>query len=152
MNKHKAEIILHHEYVLEWVASLEKITEEKWWEQIAPGKWSTAEVIGHLIPWDEFVLHKRMTYFFTEQGLPKSPNQQEVNELAAKESRSRSKAATIEKFLAERNQLLQAIKDTSEQDWQKELTIGTSTLTLYEYFKGLAQHDEHHFDQIKNVT
>ncbi len=118
---------------------------------VKEGKWSIAEIIGHLIPWDEFIVNDRIPYFFKDIDLPKSADAQAINDLAASESRARTKEETIEKFAAVRKTLLSALKDMDEELWSKELVIGKSTLSLAVYFQGMAEHDNHHFEQIKKV-
>ncbi|MGX9135003.1 hypothetical protein ACWV26_11595 [Rummeliibacillus sp. JY-2-4R] len=59
MNKFKEEIIKHQLDSIEFVKSLNALSEKEWRTQIEYGKWTVAEIIGHFKPWDEFVLHKR---------------------------------------------------------------------------------------------
>ncbi|MUK87992.1 DinB family protein [Ornithinibacillus sp. L9] len=152
MNNNKQKIINHYEESLRWVKSLGNVTEEQWRRQIGKGKWTVAEVIGHLIPWDEFVLNKRIRFFFKQTDLPKGPQVHEVNNRAAIESQKRSKEETIEYFVRMRKQLIEEIQQVADELWLEELIIGTTTLTLFDYFSGLVQHDEHHFQQIKAVV
>lgn len=65
------QIIQHYERSLYWIKSLSDISEVQWRMPIEPGKWSVAEVIGHLSPWDEFVLNHRIPFFFVKKCLPK---------------------------------------------------------------------------------
>lgn len=150
---HQKEIIYHHmSETIKWAKSLQRLPEKQWRKPIAPNKWSPAEIIGHFVPWDEFILINRLPFLFTEKPLPSSPTQQKVNDEAAFESRKNSQAVTIKKFIQSRQKLLQAIKDLDNDLWTKELSIGKSTLTLYEYFSGLAKHDLHHFRQIQHAN
>lgn len=127
------------------------LTEEQWRSPIEPGKWTVAEVIGHLTPWDEFVYHQRLPYLLTKEILPKGPNAEDINTHAAKESRLKSKVETIEQFLQNRKLLIGAIHQIDDPKWLQSLKIGASELTLLSYFKGLIDHDLHHFSQIQNA-
>ncbi|TCJ06482.1 DinB family protein [Cytobacillus praedii] len=118
---------------------------------IKEGKWTIAEVIGHLIPWDEFIVNDRVPYFFKNNELPKGPDAQAVNDQAASESRIRTKEETIDRFAATRQTLLTALDEMDDHLWSKELIIGKSTLSLAAYFQGMVEHDNHHFEQIKKV-
>ncbi|GAA0343678.1 hypothetical protein GCM10008967_37660 [Bacillus carboniphilus] len=109
-----------------------------------------AEIIGHFAPWDEFVLHKRLPYIFTEHTLPKGPDAESTNEKSATISREQDKQVTIDHFVSLRKALYKAIDEIPDDRWEGEFSIGKTTLSLYEYFKGLAQHDLHHFEQIEN--
>ncbi|MFY0518914.1 DinB family protein [Lysinibacillus sp. UGB7] len=151
MNQDKKQILAHYESSRMWVESLASVTEEQWRTPIAVGKWSIAEVIGHLIPWDEFVVSKRIPFLFMEDSLPKAPNVKEMNANAAHSSRLQSKEETMAKFLNCRRQLVNALHHLTDEQWQQSFHIGESELTLYRYFLGLVEHDLHHFLQIEKV-
>lgn len=151
MQMEKQNILSHYEQSILWVKELEQLSEEQWRTPIKEGKWSIAEVIGHLIPWDEFIINDRMPYFFKDIDLPKGPDAQVLNNQAAAESRTRKKEETIERFAATRQTLLSALQEIDDKFWSKELNIGKSTLSLAAYFQGMVEHDNHHFEQIKKV-
>lgn len=148
MRKEKEEIVAHHIKAIEWVNSLRKLEKEQWRKPIQEGKWSTSEIIGHLIPWDEFVLQKRIPYFFTGETMPDSPNAEIINYEAAVKSRQSEQDTIITEFIETRKQLLEALYEIDDDLWLQEISIGTRNLTLYQYFLGLVQHDRHHFEQI----
>lgn len=147
----KHQIISHYERSIVFVESLAGITDEQWRTSIEPGKWSVAEVIGHLTPWDEFVLNQRLPFLFTEESLPKGPDVGEMNASTARNSRARSKDETIADFIHQRHQLIDALYEIVDKQWQQPFTIGASELTLYSYFASLVDHDLHHFSQIQTV-
>ncbi|GEM_PF-2957185 len=64
MLRDKKSIIKHYEQSLIWVKDLRNLSEEQWRKPIESGKWSVAEMIGHLTPWDTFVLEHRIPYLF----------------------------------------------------------------------------------------
>jgi len=128
-----------------------ELSEKQWRTPIDEDKWTIAEVIGHLIPWDEFVLYQRIPYLFTEISLPKSPDTEEINTEAAKDSQIQSKEQIINKFIVSRRSLINAINNLADELWLEDFIIGNSTLTLFNYFSGLIEHDEHHFAQIQKA-
>lgn len=148
----KEEIIHHYKRSIEWIRKLESLSEEQWRAPIEINKWTVAEVVGHLIPWDEFVLVKRIPYFLKEAEMPKSPNVNEVNNQASLESRMQMKAETIGKLLQVKQKLIDEIKDINEEFWLKEILIGTNSISLYSYFSGLLEHEKHHFKQIRKAV
>jgi len=145
----KHQIISYYEKSIVLVESLVNITEEQWRTPIEPGKWTVAEVIGHLTPWDEFVLKQRLPFLFIEGSLPKGPDVGEMNASAAKDSRAQSKGETIANFIYQRQQLVDALHQIVDQQWQLPFTIGASELTLHRYFASLVDHDLHHFSQVR---
>ncbi|MGN8646244.1 DinB family protein [Gracilibacillus sp. HCP3S3_G5_1] len=151
MNKFKQEILQHQLNTIEYVKSLNTLSEMEWRTQILEGKWTVAEIIGHFIPWDEFVLLKRLPFLFSKHELPKSPDTEKTNEKSALISREQNKRVTIDNFVSTRIALYKAIDEIPTEHWEVKILMGKTTLSLYEYFKGLAQHDLHHFEQIKNT-
>lgn len=147
----KAEILDHHRNVIEFVQALKDLTEDEWRTPIAENKWTVAEVISHLIPWDEFVLYKRIPYLFTDDKLPKSPEAAIMNAKAASKARKVEKKIIIDKFILGRSNLLKAIDTIPADHWKNELIIGQTRLSLLDYLGGLSEHDFHHFEQVKAV-
>ncbi|WP_183163905.1 DinB family protein [Alteribacter keqinensis] len=151
MNKYKVEISKHQLDSITFVKSLEELSEKEWRTEIEEGKWTIAEIIGHFKPWDEFIIHKRLPYLFSKDELPKGPDSKKMNLDSAAISRRENQLTTIENFISTRNELYKKINEIPDEYWVKNFTIGETTLSLYEYLKGLAQHDCHHFRQIKNT-
>lgn len=135
------------------IVSLEVLmmNEKQWRTKIAEGKWTIAEIIGHFIPWDMFVLQHRIPYFFSNEPLPKGLEAARLNVDSAAQAREHTKEMTIGQFIAGRERLVAAIKEISNDAWQKELVIGQITLSVSAYFRELAEHDLHHFIQINNA-
>lgn len=134
---------------IKFVDSLRTLTEDQWRRPIQKGRWSTSEIIGHFIPWDQFVLQKRIPYFFTNEELSGSPDAEEINQEAAAKSRYSEQGAIITEFVETRQQLLNTLRNIDDDLWIQEISIGTKKVTLYEYFYGLVQHDRHHFEHIR---
>ncbi|CAM4023237.1 DinB family protein [Mesobacillus zeae] len=151
MYKNKKQIINHYEESIDWVKILTNLSEEKWRTQIDKGKWTIAEIIGHLIPWDEFVLNQRIPYLLKATQLPNSLNAEFINHQASIDSKSRPKDETIKLFIAVRKKLINTLNDLSDELWTQDFIIGKDNIALFSYFAGLVEHDEHHFRQIQRV-
>ncbi|TMU87161.1 DinB family protein [Bacillus sp. BHET2] len=146
----KDEVVKHHVNMIAWSQTLNNLSSNQWFSPIKENKWSIAEIISHLIPWDEFVLEYRIPYFSSNDSLPNSPDRDAVNERAALEGRSAEKSVTINRFIASRTKLLECIENISSDLWDKTFRIGETELTVYQYFKGLTEHDTHHKKQIQD--
>lgn len=144
-------IIETYEQTIEWVKSLLKLSEGQWRMPVAEGKWTIAEVIGHLIPWDTFVLEQRLPYFFTEQTLPAGPEVERINGLASEKSKLKTKEELIASFVAGRTELIAELKAIPNENWQYELPFRKRGMTLWNYFYNLLEHDERHFAEIRNA-
>ncbi|MGM9986465.1 MAG: DinB family protein [Bacillaceae bacterium] len=151
MNEKKKHVINHYKHTIEWVEKLNSLSEEQWRTPIEKGKWTIAEVIGHLIPWDEFVVCQRLPYLVKGMGMPKSPDTQIINDQASIDSQARTKEETIKRLVESRQYLIHVINMLEDDLWEREFKIGSATLSLYPYFEALAVHDKHHFEQIERI-
>lgn len=151
LNETKKQIVLHFEDLLGRVEELQHLSEEQWRTPINKGKWSIAEVVGHLISWDEFVLQQRIPFLFKETQLPKSPDTELINHQASVVSKSRTKEETIEMFIDGRKRIIKKIDNLEDDLWNQGFEIGEGTLTLFSYFFSIVEHDEHHLRQIHRV-
>ncbi|MET3202690.1 hypothetical protein CN962_27175 [Bacillus cereus] len=151
MHEKKKQIISHYEKSIDWVKSLTNLSEEKWRVQIDKNKWTIAEVIGYLIPWDEFVLHHRIPYLLKGTQLPKSPNTDLINHQSSIDSKNRTKGETINRFIVVRKELINTINDLTDDLWTQDFILGKNKISLYSYFLGLVEHDIHHYRQIQKL-
>lgn len=149
--KDKREVVDHYKRSIEFAMFLRNIDNTKWRTQIDKDKWTIAEVLGHFIPWDEFVKNKRVPYFMQNRVFPKGPNVEAMNKTSALNARKNSQIQTINAFVQGRKELINAISTIPTDMWSKEIVIGTSKLILSDYFTGLVKHDLHHFNQIYKV-
>jgi len=118
---------------------------------ISEGKWSVIEIIGHFYAWDEFVLQHRIPYLFKSEHLPKGPNTKDLNTQSALLARTEDIEMTLKKCIRIRRELLNQLSRIPDDNWLIPLQINQSNLTLYEYLKGLMDHDLHHMKQIKTA-
>ncbi|USD79968.1 DinB family protein [Bacillus safensis] len=147
----KDAVIQHYEHSIEWAKSLMEVTDEEWRRAIADGKWSTAEIIAHFVPWDEFILKARLKEFWNDRPLPQAPDVHKMNQQSAERARKEKKSETIGRFIAVRTELLQEMKKIEPSRWNEPFFIGRTKLTLFSYFQGLMEHDIHHMKQIKEA-
>ncbi|MBM0066818.1 DinB family protein [Alkalicoccobacillus gibsonii] len=146
----KEEILEHQRHSIEFVESLRGLNNKLWRTPISEGKWTIAEIIGHFESWDTFILKNRLPYIIMEHELPKSPKSEKINANSAYMSRSEKQDVTINTFVLTRRELYKAIHNIPDEMWTKTFSIGNTTVSMYEYFTGLAKHDHHHFNQIKD--
>ncbi|MCM3490650.1 DinB family protein [Alkalihalophilus marmarensis] len=151
MHDDKAYVLIQYVHSIEFVQSLEHVTDQEWCTAISIGKWTVAEIVGHLIPWDQFVIDKRLPYLLTNKPLPIGPDAHALNEQSASLSRRLSKQTMISQFISTRNHLHNKVQDIANEYWKTSIIIGTSTLTLNDYLIRLTQHDLHHFAQIRSA-
>lgn len=144
-------ILLRFRKMNDFVQSLKGIPE-KWWRMpIAEGKWSPGEIVAHLIEWDRFLLDGRLNQLQPGKTVPPaSVNADELNARAARWAREKaSREEVLTAFRRTRTRLLQRLESVPGTDRDESFTIRDRSLTLTEYLKGLADHDEHHRKQIE---
>jgi hypothetical protein len=134
-----------------WLEDLKEMPEELWLSPIAPGKWSTGEIIAHLKAWDIFVLEERAAYFVSGSEIPHTAvDVEEINKRAALEARFRiSKDELLDEAIKCRQKVVKRISEVPESVWKGKIKIKESTITLSGYISGLVEHDQHHQTQIE---
>ena len=147
----KSKILEHHQNFIIFIKNLSNLDEQLLRKPIEEGKWSSIEIIGHFNAWDEFVLQYRIPHLFKSEHLPKGPNIKDFNSQSALLARTENIEITLKKCLHIRNELLNQISQITDDSWLIKLQINQSKLTLYEYLKGLMEHDVHHIKQIKSA-
>ena len=147
--KEKSEILAHHQNFITFFHSLKSFDENLLRKPIEDGKWSVIEIVGHFCPWDEFVLQHRIPYLLAGKSLPKAPSAEDFNIHSSFIARTETIEKTFEKCIRIREDLLNQLNQIPEEKWLIKLQIKDSTLTLYEYLKGLMEHDIHHINQMK---
>lgn len=148
--KPKERILDHYKKSIQFVSKLEGLNDEQWLMPLDIGKWSTCEIIGHLIFWDQFLIEKRLPALLLEKEKVITPKVHEVNTIAASMSKEKMKGEVIQEFIEERKRLLTFNDKLSHEVFEQFFSIGKSHLTLSDYFDGLMDHDLHHFQQIKD--
>lgn len=131
--------------------NLNNLDEQLLRKPIGEGKWSVIEIIGHFYTWDEFVLQYRIPYLFKNGDLPKGPNTKDLNTQSALLARTEDIEITLKKCIRNRSELFSQLSQIPDDNGLIELQINQSKLTLYEYLKGLMEHDVHHIKQIKSA-
>ena len=150
----KEMIIMQYKRTIESVEKLVHLSEEQWRSPIDEHGRTIAEIIGHLIPWDEYVINERIPVFKAQIGdLPRPPQDDVINTPASIRSKTESKDTIIKSFITVRESLIELIKELDEKLWRDDVTfsIGKSILTLHQYFSGLIEHDLLHFKEIENA-
>lgn len=151
MLKEKSEILAHHQNFITIIHSLRSFEENLLRKPIEDGKWSVIEIVGHFYPWDEFVLQHRIPYLLTGERLPKGPSIDELNGQSSLLARTEAVENTLVKCLLIREELLSQLKPIPDCNWLSEIQINETNITLYEYLKGLMEHDIHHINQMKSI-
>ncbi|MBD8038829.1 DinB family protein [Solibacillus sp. A46] len=150
MLREKSEIIGHHQNFLLFLQRMKTLDERLLRKPIGERKWSIIEIVGHFYLWDEFVLLQRLPYLLTGVSLPIAPSSDDLNMQSSLLARTEAVEKTFEKCIRIRKDLLHQLSQIPDEYWLIKLQINQSHLTLYEYLKGLMEHDNHHINQVKS--
>lgn len=144
-------ILIRFRKMNDFVQSLKGIPERWWLMPIAEGKWSPGEIIAHLMEWDRFLLNERLDQLRPGKTVP--PTSVRADDLNARAARWAREEATREEVLSAfhhtRTRLLKRLESVPGTDRDAPFSIRNRSLTLTDYLKGLADHDEHHRKQIE---
>lgn len=147
----KQTLLTHYQDTMDFVRDLEHISEEAWRTPYAEGKWTVAEIIGHLSPWDRFLVAERLPYILANEPFRVKADSQAVNEEAAKMSREQQRILTIDEFLVSRDRLHRAVELIPEDRLTDTFTSKGKTISLFDFLGAMMQHDLHHQAQIEQV-
>ncbi|WP_134682851.1 DinB family protein [Brevibacillus migulae] len=147
----KQELLAQFASLATWVEGLRAQPDHLWLAPIAAGKWSTAEIIGHLIAWDRYVLEERLPQMKPGAALPGgNVSTEEINGQAANYARTQvGKEQLIAECQQVRKQLTACLEALSNDDFYGVFTINGKERDLAQYIKGLIDHDLHHRQQIE---
>jgi hypothetical protein len=148
----KEQLIKDFSALIHFVQSLRQMDDEIWITPIETGKFSTREVIAHIMHWDK--------YFF-EEAIEKITNYQavtvhqidfnEFNKSAVDFVKSKGKEDIFEMTIHYRGQILSHLGRISEEDFQKEHIDGDGKIfSVYYYLMDFIPHDTHHINQLKD--
>jgi hypothetical protein len=134
-----------------WPQALEKINTDQADEYFAPlaeGKWSKAAMIAHILFWDQFFLEERLPFMVKGTALSRlsSDDVEEINQKAWDYADSGiALKQLIGEAISQRERLIHYLED---KDLSTTFTIGGKVLSLEEYTRSEAEHDEHHIRQL----
>lgn len=148
MSKH--EIVEDLAKYVEWVDSLQTLTEQQADTPYQEGKWSPKEILMHMAEWDRITLEQRLPNMKESEKLEDLP-WEPVNANAAKLANEHTFEEVLGFAKRYRQQLLEALDEIDEAEWTKLFHIGEHVLTIKEYFSDFAWHDSHHKEQIESI-
>ncbi|RBP95030.1 putative damage-inducible protein DinB [Cytobacillus firmus] len=144
----KQDIISHYESFSVWLESIKDLDRENWLKPVSAGKWPVAAVVAHLLFWDRYSIEQRFPFFKEGAVLENFPDFQSVNNAALEYAKKHAQLEIIEELLSVRRQFLQMLEGMSEEKLDTAFKIGSTSLTVRDYFADFIGHDIHHKKQI----
>ncbi|MBS4218264.1 DinB family protein [Bacillus sp. FJAT-49711] len=140
-----------------WVETLQKIEDHFFFEPIAAGKWSVAEIISHITFWDEYILEEMLPVMKPDADIH-SIEFEPLNQKAAKYALSGvSPQSLINRQLEMRKKVVSALKEKTEEEFFSAFTLNGEKIdeysgyphSMFNYFASFVWHDNHHKKQIE---
>ncbi|UFU00813.1 DinB family protein [Radiobacillus kanasensis] len=136
--------------LIPFLEELKDWKNEDFFKPLSEGKWSVAAIVSHFMYWDRYVLGERLALMVQGKELPKSNiSETAYNKEAEQYAHSGiTKKQLIEEVIETRESLLAQLEG---KDLTVTFTVGSSEMTVSEYFEDMVGHDEHHVSQIKSI-
>jgi uncharacterized damage-inducible protein DinB len=142
-----------------WVSALKNIKKENFFEPIAPGKWSIAEIISHITFWDNYLLEEILPLMKKDANLTPVEDYDAFNKVAADFALSGvSQEDLINRQLKARAEVVSILKEKTEEEMFANFTIygekkdgfSGEPNSIFTYFAGFVWHDNHHKKQVED--
>ncbi|WP_019376680.1 DinB family protein [Virgibacillus halodenitrificans] len=139
-----------------YVSSLKKIDETLFFEPIADGKWSIAEIISHISFWDRYI-HEETLPQMKSNAVIESIDFEPLNGQAEKYALSGvSQLHLLQQKLEERSLLATDLRKKDENEFFEKFILNGEEIdkysgyphTIFNYIAGFQWHDNHHRQQI----
>ncbi|WP_164669675.1 DinB family protein [Virgibacillus doumboii] len=139
-----------------YVESLKLMEETLFFEPIAEGKWSTAEIISHISFWDKYIREETLP-LMKLNAVIESIDFDTLNKQAANHALSGvSQQHLLGKQLEERTQLVFDLRKKNEEDFFATFSLNGEEVdqysgyphSIFNYIAGFIWHDSHHKQQI----
>ncbi|WP_391118858.1 DinB family protein [Psychrobacillus sp. L3] len=148
----KKEKILEHQWnYIEWIKTLQELSEEQATSPYAEGKWSPNEIVMHLAEWDRFTLEERLPQMKEGKKLERFPDFEGFNAKAEARAQELTFKETLRYAKQQRQAIIEKLQEIEEVEWDKVFFIGEHQLSIRKYFTDFIDHDNHHKMQISHI-
>lgn len=153
----QTELVAQFDELAQWYAALTG-GEQGWSMPIGEGKWCPAEIVAHLMKWDEYLLPAVLPEALKINGRVEFPDHDQYNAASSAYARSgRSSAALLEEARHTRSKLVKELRKLTEEQFTKPITVNGLThcpqtntpYSLAYLIWEFIQHDGHHRKQIE---
>ncbi|WP_164931569.1 DinB family protein [Longirhabdus pacifica] len=150
MSLKRENILQQYDDFIHWGKTLRNVSEQQWLEPVEEGKWSTAEIVGHLTAWSSMLLENRLELFKPGHTLKVfTKNAEDVNTEAADSARNQfSQSELMNRYIQINTRIKHKLELIPEAHYSSSFYIGKNELTLSSYMQGIIQHEQHHQKQI----
>ncbi|MFS0780140.1 DinB family protein [Bacillus sp. 1P06AnD] len=139
-----------------WIEGLKTLDDAHFHQPITDGKWSCAQIVAHMMLWDEYVANEILPQMKQDADVRSKPIQ-EVNDLATDYAISGiTRNDLIEEILQSRKKLIAALREKTDNAFFEAFSLDGEKIdeytghphTLYSYICSFIWHDNHHKKQV----
>lgn len=147
----RAQLVEEFAYLITYVDTLRNLDDSVWTAPIAPGKWSTRDVVAHIMLWDKYFLEKAIAPIVADQPLTlQHLDFDEFNRKAVEYAGTKDKMEIIALTIRYRSEILECLGQLSDEEWIEEHLDGDGHLfAIDHYVPDFIVHDQHHLKQIQ---
>ncbi|MFC4402359.1 DinB family protein [Gracilibacillus xinjiangensis] len=141
----------------DWVLSLQHMEEKLFFEPIAEGKWSTAEIITHITFWDQYIMSEMLPKM-TQDADIHSIDVETLNQKSSIHANSGiSQQQILQENVQARGSLVKLLKEIPQDNFFITFQLNGETIdehsgyphSIFNYFCSFVWHDNHHRKQIE---
>ena len=136
---------------MDFAQSLKESDKNDWTKPIEGGKWSTREIIGHILYWDILSVETMLPLMSNGATLPAFPNLNEHNNRSVSFiEKFITKDDLIDIFISTRKELIIKSKEIYNKNTRFTIGKGKRKYSIDSYISIFVDHDKHHKKQVED--
>ncbi|MCU9614438.1 DinB family protein [Caldibacillus lycopersici] len=147
----KEQLINDFSTLISFVQSLAALDEKRWLTPIQEGKWTTRDIIAHIMLWDKYFLEEAIIKIVDQHPVTvKHLDFDQFNKNAVIYAKGKSKQEICDMAIYYRAKIVSHLKYLSDEEFFKEHIVGDGNkFSAYSYIEDFIDHDTHHINQVK---
>lgn len=133
--------------------SLRAVSEDSWTAPFQPGKWSTRDVIAHILLWDQYFEAEAIARIASGDPLTlKHIEFNAFNQNAVTYARNHNQNVLIDQAIAVREQIIYQLEHLSDEArLNTYIDSDGHPFTIQNYLDDFVEHDNHHRIEIERL-
>jgi uncharacterized damage-inducible protein DinB len=147
----RAQLVDEFAHLITFVNTLRQLDDSVWTTPIAQGKWSTRDVVAHIMLWDKYFLEEAIAPIAARQPLTLHHlDYDEFNRKAVEYAGTKDKMAIIDLTIRYRSEILEHVRQLTDEEWAEVHLDGDGHPFAFDhYVPDFIAHDEHHMKQLQ---
>ncbi|MDN4071327.1 DinB family protein [Paenibacillus vini] len=153
MSNEVKELLITFEEWIQFVQSLQDQSEEFWHSSIEAGKWTTKDIVCHIMLWDKFFYEEAIHKIASGKSITlKHTDYDEFNNKAVVYAKTITISELVGETVSYRDKIGSAIRVMPEEIINQNFKDGDGNdFNVTQYLKDFIWHDQHHMNQITSL-